>query len=51
MDQDYRPADIADSVYYRPTGRGADVDRRPGAAPAPTSTSGSPTPGDADERG
>jgi putative ATPase len=50
VEQDYRPADIAESVYYRPTGRGADVDRRPGA-PATPSTSGPRTPGDADERG
>jgi hypothetical protein len=38
--QEYRPAEIAEQVYYRPTGRGADVDRRPGVG---TST------GDADE--
>jgi putative ATPase len=37
VEQDYRPADIADSVYWHPTGRGADVDRRPS--------------GDGDERG
>jgi putative ATPase len=51
VEQDYRPADIAESVYYRPTGRGADVDRRPGAAPASPSTPRSATSGDADERG
>jgi putative ATPase len=39
--QDYRPVEIAEQVYYRPTGRGADVDRRPGVS----------TRGDADERG
>jgi putative ATPase len=41
--QEYRPAEIADSIYYSPTGRGADVDRRPGVATTTT--------GDADERG
>lgn len=30
VDQAYRPEEIAERVYYRPTGRGADVDRRPG---------------------
>jgi putative ATPase len=41
--QEYRPAEIADSIYYSPTGRGADVERRPGVATTTT--------GDADERG
>ena len=31
VDQQYRPDD-RDDVYWRPTGRGADVDRRPGTA-------------------
>jgi putative ATPase len=30
VDQAYRPDEIAESVYYEPTGRGADVARRPG---------------------
>jgi len=30
VDQEHRPADVAGHRYYRPTGRGADVDRRPG---------------------
>ncbi len=42
--QEYRPVEIAESVYYRPTGRGADVDRRPGAGTQRSR-------GDADERG
>jgi len=29
--QEYRPDDVADAVYWHPTGRGADVDRRRGA--------------------
>ncbi|MGZ4690432.1 MAG: replication-associated recombination protein A [Acidimicrobiia bacterium] len=41
--QDYRPVEIAEQVYYRPTGRGADVERRPGV--------GTTRSGDADERG
>ena len=45
--QDYRPVEIAEQVYYRPTGRGADVDRRPGAGTATGPDAG----GDADERG
>jgi len=28
--QQYRPEETIEAVYYRPTGRGADVDRRPG---------------------
>jgi putative ATPase len=43
VEQDYRPADIAESVYWQPTGRGADVDRRRRPPSEPT--------GDADERG
>jgi putative ATPase len=43
--QEYRPVEIAESVYYRPTGRGADVERQPGMGTA-TNTAG----GD-DERG
>jgi len=43
--QEYRPVEIAESVYYRPTGRGADVDRRPGVGTAQRPG------GDADERG
>jgi putative ATPase len=31
VDQEYRPDEIAETVYWRPTGRGADVDRRPGS--------------------
>jgi putative ATPase len=34
VDQEYRPDEIAERVYYHPTGRGADVDRRPGAGEA-----------------
>jgi putative ATPase len=34
VDQEYRPDEIAERVYWRPTGRGADVDRRPGATPS-----------------
>jgi putative ATPase len=45
--QEYRPVEIAEQVYYRPTGRGADVDRRPGVGTA----AGPDTGGDADERG
>jgi putative ATPase len=30
VDQVYRPDEVGDRVYWRPTGRGADVDRRPG---------------------
>ncbi|HEY3724550.1 MAG TPA: replication-associated recombination protein A [Acidimicrobiia bacterium] len=40
--QQYRPEETIEAVYYRPTGRGADVDRRPGVG---TSR------GDDDERG
>jgi putative ATPase len=47
--QEYRPVEIAESVYYRPTGRGADVDRRPGVGTA--NAEGSQSGGDADERG
>jgi putative ATPase len=53
VDQEYRPDEITDRVYYRPTGRGADVERRPGVGidaatrPQDASTTG----GDADERG
>jgi putative ATPase len=32
VDQAYRPDEIAEQVYWRPTGRGADVDRRPGGS-------------------
>jgi len=46
--QEYRPVEIAESVYYRPTGRGADVDRRPGEA---TREDVQRSRGDADERG
>ncbi len=28
--QQYRPDETVEAVYYRPTGRGADIDRRPG---------------------
>ena len=35
VDQQYRPDD-RDDVYWRPTGRGADVDRRPGHGEAGT---------------
>jgi putative ATPase len=49
--QEYRPVEIAESVYYRPTGRGADVDRRPGAGTEASRTSGPQSRGDADERG
>jgi hypothetical protein len=28
--QQYRPEETIEAVYYRPTGRGADVDRRRG---------------------
>jgi putative ATPase len=34
VDQAYRPDEIAERVYWQPTGRGADVDRRPGGAGA-----------------
>lgn len=49
--QEYRPVEIAESVYYRPTGRGADVDRRPGVGTEASSTGGPQSRGDADERG
>jgi putative ATPase len=48
--QEYRPAEIADSIYYTPTGRGADVDRRPGVTATNAPTNATST-GDADERG
>ncbi len=47
--QEYRPVEIAEQVYYRPTGRGADVDRRPGVGTA--APTGPEPGGDGDERG
>jgi putative ATPase len=49
--QEYRPAEIADQVYYRPTGRGADVDRRPGLGTEASDAARPRSRGDADERG
>jgi putative ATPase len=46
--QEYRPVEIAEQVYYRPTGRGADVDRRPSTT---TSNSTSTTASNTDPRG
>jgi len=34
VDQEHRPADVAGNRYYRPTGRGDDVDRAPGTGRA-----------------
>ncbi len=49
--QEYRPVEIAEQVYYRPTGRGADVDRRPGVGTEASNTPGQQSRGDANERG